>query len=125
MQQLTLERVQGWLDAYLSAWNSYEPDEIAALFTEDVRYQPEPYHTLTGRDAVVTAWLSDPDRPGSWEAFYEPVAIDGWLAVATGISRYHGSDGEPDTVFHNLFLLEFDPDGRCRHYREWYMRQPD
>jgi ketosteroid isomerase-like protein len=126
LQQLTLERVQRWLDDYLSAWHSYEPDEIAALFTDDVRYEPEPYHTLTGRDAVVAAWLDDQDPPASWEAFYEPIAIDGWLAVVTGVSRYYGTDGEEeDAVFHNVFLLEFDPDGRCRHYREWYMREED
>jgi hypothetical protein len=122
--QLTLEHVRWWLDGYISAWSSYQPDEIAALFTEDVRYEPEPYQTLTGRDAVVQDWLRDQDPLRSWDAFYEPIAIDGWLAVATGVSRYYGADGEPDAVFHNVFLLEFDPDGRCRHYREWYMREP-
>jgi hypothetical protein len=125
IQQLSLEQVQRWLDGYITAWSSYEPDTIAALFTRDVRYEPEPYHTLIGRDAVVAAWLSDQDPAGSWDAFYEPVAIDGWLAVATGISRYYGADGEEQAIFHNLFLLEFDPDGRCRHYREWYMQEKD
>jgi hypothetical protein len=27
-------------------------------------------------------------------------------------------------VFHNVFVLNFDDDGRCREYREWYMLQP-
>jgi hypothetical protein len=125
IQQLSLEQVQRWLDGYIAAWSSYEPDAIAALFTRDVRYEPEPYRTLIGRDAVVAAWLSDQDPVGSWDAIYEPVAIDGWLAVATGISRYYGADGEEQAIFHNLFLLEFDPDGRCRHYREWYMQEKD
>ncbi|HSK96492.1 MAG TPA: nuclear transport factor 2 family protein [Euzebyales bacterium] len=124
ISQLTFEQVRWWLDSYIAAWRSYQPDEIAALFTEDVRYEPEPYHELAGREAVVQAWLDDQDPLGSWEALYEPIAIDGWLAVATGTSRYHGADDEADTVFHNMFLLEFDPDGRGRHYREWYMQEP-
>jgi SnoaL-like domain len=125
ISQLTLEQVRRWLDGYIAAWTSYARDQIAALFTEDVRYEPEPYSTpLTGRDAVVASWLSDQDPPDSWEAVYEPVAIDGWLAVATGVSRYFDADGDLEAVFHNVFLLEFDPDGRCRHYREWYMSGP-
>jgi hypothetical protein len=123
--QLSLEQVRRWLDGYITAWSTYDPDHIAELFTRDVRYEPEPYTTLTGRDAVVEAWLSDQDPPDSWEALYDPVAIDGWLAVATGVSRYFDADGGVQAVFHNVFLLEFDPDGRCRHYREWYMREPD
>jgi ketosteroid isomerase-like protein len=125
MQQLSLEQVRRWLDDYIAAWSSYEPDAIAELFTKDVRYEPEPSHAIVGRDAVVAAWLIDRDPPGSWEALYEPVAIDGWLGVATGTSRYYGADGEERAVFHNVFLLEFDPDGRCRHYREWYMQDTD
>jgi hypothetical protein len=124
ISQLSLEQVRRWLDGYIAAWSSYASDEIAELFTEDVRYEPEPYNALVGRDAVVASWLSDQDAPGSWEAFYEPVAIDGWLAVATGITRYYDAERDERAVYHNAFLLEFDPGGRCRHYREWYMRAP-
>lgn len=119
LAQLGLQDVQRWLDAYIAAWRSYDPDDIADLFSPDVRYEPEPYTLLEGRDAVVAAWREEPDASGSWDASYEPVAIDGWLGVATGTSRYRA----PAALYHNVFLLTFGPDGRCRHYREWYMRQ--
>ena len=124
MNQLTLDQVRRWLDAYIGAWRSYDRDAIADLFTADVRYEPEPYSALRGRDEVIEAWLADQDPINSWRAHYDPVAIDGWLAVASGISRYFDEDGGERAVYHNVFLLEFDPDGRCRHYREWYMREP-
>jgi hypothetical protein len=135
--QLTMDVVRRWLDAYILAWQSYDAEAIGALFTTDVRYEPEPWVLIEGRDAVVDAWLDDRDPPGSWRAFYEPVAIDGWLSVATGTTGYVDVSGDDphatevggvtrraaQTVYHNVFLLEFDPDQRCRHYREWFMRE--
>lgn len=119
--QLTIDVVRRWLDAYVAAWRSEDPERIAALFTPDVRYEPEPWTRVEGVDEVVDAWLDVRDPPGSWTALYEPVAIDGWLGVATGTSRYLDEAGDERAVYHNLFLLEFDPTGRCRHYREWSM----
>ena len=45
-----------------------------------------------GRAAVVAAWLADPDEPGSWEADYEVLAIDGDACVAHGRTRYLTDD---------------------------------
>ena len=40
-------------------------------------------------------------------------------AIVTGETRY--TDGE---VFSNLWQLEFDADGRCSRFVEWYLRHP-
>jgi hypothetical protein len=52
------------------------------------------------------------------------VAIDGNLAVAQGRSRYFKDASKSELVreYDNVFLIEFDDDGRCRSFREWYMR---
>ena len=43
---------QRWLDDYVSAWKSYDRDDIAALFAEDVAYRFHPYdEPLVGREA--------------------------------------------------------------------------
>lgn len=36
------EIVQRWLDRYLIAWQSNDPDDIRALFTEDATYAGGP-----------------------------------------------------------------------------------
>ena len=77
-----------------------------------------------GRGAVVAAWLADPDAPGSWEADYEVLAIDGDACVAHGRTRYLTDDrGGVDREFANVFVVRFDADGRCREFTEWYMRK--
>ncbi len=118
---LTRERLQDWLDAYARAWRTYDEAAIRALFSEDVTYAYHPYdEPERGLDAIVAAWLHDPDDPADWEAAYAPSLIDGRRAIATGETRYHGKG----KLYSNLFELEFDDDGRCTRFVEWYMEHP-
>ncbi|HET7168297.1 MAG TPA: nuclear transport factor 2 family protein [Candidatus Limnocylindrales bacterium] len=122
---MTRDDVQRWLDAYVDAWRTYEPAAIAALFSDDVRYAYQPYRDpVVGRDAVVADWLESPDDPGSWEAHYEPYAVDGDRAVAVGTSRYLNPDGTQRTIFYNVWLLRFEPDGRCAEFIEYWREPP-
>jgi hypothetical protein len=117
--------VQAWLDRYVEAWRANEREPIEQLFTEDANYGYRPWdsekHTVTGRDAIVASWLDEPDAPGSWDARYETWAVDGDRAVAVGWSRYEPTDSAPEKLYHNAYLLEFAPDGRCRSFHEFYM----
>lgn len=125
---------QDWLDRYVNAWLTYEPELIRDLFSEDVVYRYHPYDDpIEGRDAVVASWLgetSEPgessrDEPGTYEASYAPVAVDGDVVVATGTSSYRETaDGPVVRVFHNCFVMRFADDGRCREFTEFYMKRP-
>jgi SnoaL-like protein len=126
---------QDWLDRYVTAWLTYDPGEVAALFAEDVTYRYHPYdEPVRGRAAVVASWLgesdstgaSSRDEPGTYEAAYTPVAIDGEVVVATGRSRYRDVPGGPVTrVYENCFVMRFDDAGRCADFVEYYLRRPD
>jgi ketosteroid isomerase-like protein len=117
----TRESVQRWLDAYLRAWRTYDEASIRELFAEDATYAYHPYdEPERGRDAIVASWKHEPDEPAAWEAGYAPYLIDGHRAIATGETRYL----EAGKVFSNLFELEFDADGRCTRFVEWYVAHP-
>jgi len=121
---LTKETVDTWLRAYVRAWETYDPDAVANLFSEDATYAYHPFdEPLRGRLAIVASWMEGKDPTGTYEGHYEPVAVDGNLAVANGRSRYFrdASKTELDREYDNLFLMEFDEHGRCRSFREWYM----
>lgn len=124
---MTHDEVQTWLDRYIEAWRANDRDRIGELFTDDVVYSYRPWiddeQTIRGRDAVVASWLEDPDDPGSWEAHYEPYAVEGDRAVAVGWSRYAAIGDQPERTFHNAYLLRFAPDGRCAEFREFYMQE--
>jgi ketosteroid isomerase-like protein len=121
---MTHDEVQRWLDGYLSAWSSNDADEIGELFSDDAVYSYRPWEndnvTVRGRDAIVASWLESPDDPASWEARYEPYAVDGDKAVALGWSRYEPTDDHPERTYHNAYILRFDEDGRCSSFHEFF-----
>lgn len=121
------EAVDRWLGDYVAAWKSYDRDAILALFAENVDYRYRPYgDEITGRDAVASSWLDDdPDDPGTYDADYRVIAVDGEIAVATGTSTYVKEPGGPvDKVYDNCFVIRFDENGRCAEFTEWFMQRP-
>ena len=130
---MTKEDVDRWLADYVEAWKTYDPEQIAALFSEDIAYRYHPYDdAIEGRDEVVKAWREEGDHPeagtrdepGTFEAAYRAVAVDGDVAVATGISSYRDSpDGPVARVYDNCFVMQFDSEGRCREFTEWFMQR--
>jgi hypothetical protein len=127
MTSMNRSDLQTWLDRYVEAWRANERAPIEALFTEDVVYRWRPYEShpaAHGIEAVIDAWLGeDQDDPRSWEARYEPYAVDGDRAVATGTSHYFATGDQPERTYHNVFLMRFAPDGRCSEFTELYMQE--
>lgn len=115
--------LQKWLDAYVEAWRTYDPDKIRALFTEDATYRFNPFekNPLSGREAIVANWRQSPDAPGSWTAEYRALAVDGDVAIAEGETRYAGDAKTAERRYANLWVMRFAPDGRCREFTEWFM----
>jgi ketosteroid isomerase-like protein len=130
---VTREETDRWLVSYVEAWMTYDRDKIAALFADDIEYRYHPGDDpIVGRDAVVQSWLgegdypnaSDRDEPGTYEAAYKAVAVDGDRAVATGISSYREAPGGPIArVYDNCFVMQFDSEGRCREFTEWFVQR--
>lgn len=112
------ERVQRWLDGYLRAWESNDPDDIRALFTDDATYaggpfDPEPW---TGIEGIVEGWLGHRDEPGEWRFEGAPLGLADGVGFVQGRTDY--ADGR---VYANLWVIRFADDGRARSFVEWYM----
>lgn len=124
-REIQVDRVgaQRWLERYIEAWRSNDRHQIADLFSEDVAYRYHPYdQPIVGRGELVGSWLESPDDPGSWDATYAPFALEGERLVAVGTSRYHRTEEHPERIFHNVFLIVFEHDGRCREFTEYYVQ---
>jgi ketosteroid isomerase-like protein len=131
MMSVNAEMVQRWLDAYSHAWITYDPGEIGALFADDVAYRWHPWDegddVVRGRDQIVNAWLNDHDTAGTYYGEYRPLVIQGDQAIATGMSYYYTDTTQMtlERAYHNLWVLQFTDDGKCRSFTEWYMKAPD
>jgi ketosteroid isomerase-like protein len=122
--------VQDWLDRYSAAWLSYDEDDIRALFAPDARYRYHPYdpeaETVVGAEGIVKDWVDNRDEAGTYDSHYEPYAVDGDRAVAIGWSRYYedAANSKLSREFRNAYLLEFDAEGRCTDFTEFFMETP-
>lgn len=106
-----------WVAGYVAAWESNDPAEIGALFTDDARYFTSPdSEPRVGRDAIVAGWLEDLDDPGSWAFDWRIVHEDHDFVVIQGRTVY---PAERDYL--NLWIVRLADDGRATEYTEWYM----
>ena len=128
---MTRADVDRWLERYVAAWMSYDAAAIGDLFTADAEYRYHPWDgPVVGRGAIVQDWLNpggnaaNRDQPGTVEGHYSCFTADGERAVATGTTVYRDSqDGPPTRHYENVWLMEFEADGRCRSFTEYYMKR--
>ncbi len=116
---------QSWLDRYVEAWKSYDEGQIRSLFSEDATYQYHPQdEPERGRDAIVEAWLHEPDEKGTYDAEYKVLAIDGDVHVAEGWSRYY-ENGELSDEFCNIYICRFNDASECTQFIEYWIQNRD
>jgi ketosteroid isomerase-like protein len=115
------ESADAWVQRYIRAWESNDPDAIGSLFTDNAVYRPTPMSEgWRGRQAIVKGWLERKDDPGTWAFEYEVLAADGDLAVVRGVTRYD----PPYPVYENLWLVRLDDRGRASEFIEYWMEHP-
>lgn len=121
--------VERWIEAYRRAWATDAPDDIAALFSEDVTYSPYPWprdrEPWRGRETVVRNWIGRGESGAGWRFEHRILAVEGDTAVVEGWTYYEARDDEPETAFANVWLLRFADDGtRVREFTEWWVERP-
>ena len=105
---MTRDDVARWLDRYIDAWRTYDRDAIRALFRRRRRVPLPPVGRAGPRRRRRSPTTGSTTRhPGTYDAAYEPYAVDGNRAVALGTSDYTG-DGRrgqpalPQRVLHRV-----------------------
>jgi len=118
-------KINQWLDDYVAAWISYDPQAVGKLFSEDARCYFGPYdEPVEGREAIVANWLKNRDEPGTYDAKYRLVVRQDGLAVTNGRSVYYEKGTKNvHREFDNIFLIRFDSAGQATEFREWFMEK--
>jgi hypothetical protein len=114
-----MDRFADWVDRYRVAWETNNPGDIGALFTDDARYYTEPFaEPWQGRDTIVARWLEGRDEPGTTEWSFEVIGSDGDLGFIQGRTFYKT---EPPRTYSNLWVIRLDGE-RCAEFTEWWMK---
>jgi hypothetical protein len=129
---VTPGEVLAWVAAHDAAWRSNDAEAIGELFSVDGIYHLGPWEgpwrgyagPIVGRRAIADAWASAFDSHEGFEADADVVAIDGRRGVVQRTITYAGSGREPPTRYGCLWVVDFDVEGRCREYQEWFVVEP-
>jgi len=112
--------IENWVNSYIKAWKTNNPQDIAKLFTENAFYSTGPFsEPWIGQQAIIDGWVAIGDQPQDWTFEYEVVAADGDLGVMLGTTVYKGTVG----TFSNVWLIRLAEDGRCKEFREWFVKK--
>lgn len=115
-----------WLDGYLRAWKTDDPEQIGALFTEDATYSTLPFREpWRGREAIVSNWIEHGDSQAEWQFESELLAVEGETGVVRGLTTYPAHDDEPEVVYSNIWVISLASDGRARSFAEWWVKRRD
>ena len=110
---------QRWLDGYIRAWESKDPADVRAIFTDDAEYwfRPNDPAPTRGIDAIVAMW----GEPESADPQHDlRVLIENpELGIITGTIVYPGGES-----YANLWEAHLAPDCRAHRFVEWYMTPP-
>ena len=111
-------QVSRWVDAYEQVWRTVGTDRLAEVFTLDVSYRPSPWkEPIRGLEELARFW--DRAREGADERFTmarDVVAVDDKTAVVRlAVDYLEEAPGQ----WRDLWVIEFDDDGRCRSFEEW------
>lgn len=115
-----MNATSNWMEGYLKAWESNDPEDVGGLFTEGALYYTAPYREpWRSREAIVDGWLGRRDEPGTWSFEYEVLSEQDGLGVVRGVTDY------PDQGrrYSNLWLIRLDQNGRCQEFIEYFMLQ--
>lgn len=113
--------VQSWLSAYGRAWEQKEIDTFLGLFTHDVRYYWTPFEEpKQGRERLAQAFESAVARQESIKFRSTVLCADGQRGLAHWHCSFDRVPGGRRVELDGVFQMEFDSDGRCRVFREWW-----
>lgn len=122
MDRRTLD---AWIQGYVKAWETNDPEDIGRLFTADALYFTSPHEEpWRGREGIAAAWIARKDEPGAWTFSYEIVAIADDLGFVKGRTDYAATADGPAETYDNLWVIRLTPEGTCREYAEWWMQRP-
>ena len=121
-----------WIDRHDAAWRAADPAAIAELFSADAVYHLGPWDApwrgldgpFRGRDAIAKGWLAGGIEGERFSADTEILAIEGGRAVVRRRITYFEADGSVESRYDTCWVVDFDADGRCVEYQEWYVEGP-
>jgi hypothetical protein len=116
---MEIDSINQWVEGYIKAWNSNDPEDIGRLFSDNAKYYTAPFRRpWTGRHGIISGWLDRKDEPDDFEFRYEVLGVSQKKGFVRGWTKY--IKGNRD--YSNLWVIQLDDENRCDEFIEWWMQ---
>jgi hypothetical protein len=124
MKTLTIDQFTKWMDTYGKASREDDPQTSADLFSLDAKYYESPFdEPMIGREAIYHYWNKGAQTLKDKESMYEILSVKNNLGIARWQSQFTNINTCKRLALDCVFLVEFDVDGKCSEFREWWHLQ--
>lgn len=124
MATLTLDGFKKWLDLYGQASRDRDPQAAAELFSPDAQYFETPFdEPMIGRDAIYQYWSGAAQSLRDVQFSYQILAVKQNLGLARWQANFVPASLGARIALDGVLLAEFDDQGKCSLFREWWHRQ--
>lgn len=118
---MNIQQLETWMQGYLQAWKSNDPQDIGRLFSEHAHYYTAPFREpWRGRDGIINGWLNRKDTPGTYTFRYQILGATEDMGFVRGWTDYQ----TPQRSYSNLWMIKLDDQGTCTEFTEWFMLHP-
>ena len=124
-EPLTTAALEKWLAGYERAWESRDAARAAELFTPNASYHEMPFDApKTGQAGIREYWSSVTADQRDIDFKSQAVAVNGQTGVAHWSATFTAASTGARVELDGVFVLTFDPSGRCSELREWWHLRP-
>jgi len=121
MKIMTLDTFEQWMEAYGKASKENDASASSKLFAPGAKYYETPFdEPMIGRDAIYQYWNQGAQRFKDKESSYEIISLKDQLGIARWQSQFTAINSGKRLRLDCLFLVEFDENGLCSVFREWW-----
>lgn len=113
-----------WLERYREAWEGRDPQAAVRLFAPQATYQETPYDIpMQGESEIYEYWAEVPNSQEDIHFNWQVLAVTGQSGIAHWQARFRRLPNGPQVHLDGVLVADFDPEGRCTAFREWWHRQ--
>lgn len=124
MESLTLENFEKWMDLYRKASEDSDLKAAAELFSQNAEYYETPFSDpIIGREAIYRYWSEAAQAQKDIYFSYEILDVKGNLGIALWKGEFVSVKSGSQVLLDGVLLVEFDGQGQCNKFREWWHRR--
>ena len=124
MKSIRLDDFKEWLEAYRKASEGGDLKAAAELFSQDAEYFETPFsNPIIGREAIHRYWSEAANAQKDVQFSYEILAVKENRGIALWKGKFISVQSGSQVLLNGVLLVEFDRQGQCFKFREWWHRQ--